>query len=98
MLQQRQQKSETGDKKVGFSTVSSGDGLLRKPGHLQTPRVGLPSAPRGGVLFRCGNGIGEDDLGQAVLVSGVGIGEVCFRFLEYGLAKLNNGAEAQIVA
>jgi hypothetical protein len=37
-------------------------------------------------------------LGQAVLVLRVGIGDVRFRFLKFGLAEFNNRAQTEIVA
>ena len=37
-------------------------------------------------------------MGQAVLVFGIGIGDVGFGFLEFGLAELDDGAKTEIVA
>jgi hypothetical protein len=43
-------------------------------------------------LLRCGDGISEDDLGQAILILGIGVGDVGLGFLEFGLAEFDDGA------
>jgi len=44
-------------------------------------------------LLRRRNGISEDDLGQAILVCGIRVGDVGLGFLEFGLAEFDDGAE-----
>ncbi len=43
--------------------------------------------------LRCGDGISEHDFGQAILIFGIGVGDVSFGFLEFGLAEFDDGAE-----
>jgi len=38
-------------------------------------------------LFRCGGGKGKDHLRHAVLVGGVGVGDVRLGFLQFGLGE-----------
>jgi len=37
-------------------------------------------------------------LGQAVLVAGIGVGDVGLGFLEFGLTEFNDGAKTEIIA
>ena len=45
-------------------------------------------AEQGKGLSRSGNRVREDDLGQAILVFGIGVGDVGLGFLEFGLAEV----------
>jgi hypothetical protein len=52
-----------------------------------------PPVPEMRVGLFCGaDGIREHDLRQTILVAGVGVADVRFRFLEFRLAELHNGA------
>jgi hypothetical protein len=59
---------------------------------------GLPPSNTRKDLLRCGYGKCEDNLGQAILVFGVGVLDVGFGFLEFGLGKFDDGAETKVVA
>jgi hypothetical protein len=48
--------------------------------------------PPGKGLLRRSDGIDEHDLGQAILVSRIRIGNIGFGFSEFGLAELHDGA------
>lgn len=58
----------------------------------------LCTGPEEPPLPGCGDCIGQGDLGEAILIAGVGVGNVGFGFLEFGLAGFDDGAEAEIVA
>src|SRR5271155_443158 len=51
---------------------------------------GCPRNKRG--LLGGAHGIGEHNLSQTVLVTSVGVGDVCFGFLQFGLGELHDGA------
>src|SRR4029077_4050132 len=48
-------------------------------------------------LLRRRNRIGEYQLGQAILVGGIGVGDVCFGLAQFRLGKLHYGAESQVI-
>src|SRR5689334_1345188 len=55
----------------------------------------IPLAPK---LFRCSSGKGKGYLGEAVLVGGVGVGDVRLGFLQLSLCEFHDGAETQVIA
>ena len=44
-------------------------------------------------LLRCGDGIGQNDLGQAILVAGISVGDVGLGFLKFSLAEFDYRAK-----
>src|SRR5579864_7219253 len=67
-------------------------------GAIQDVLKSRQAVPLAGRLFRCGDGKGQDHLGQAVLIGGIRIGNVRLGFLEFGLRELDDGTETQVVA
>ena len=70
---------------------------MRKTESSYASKGQLPLGTARRDLLRCGNGIGEDDLGQAILVAGIGVGDVSLGFLEFGLAEFD-GKSGRAVA
>jgi hypothetical protein len=91
--QQRQQRGKQGKRRA----ETKGCCWNRKD-IFELPRTRPLTFCTGKRLFRCGHGKGEDNLGQAILVFGVGVFDVGFGFLQLGLGKLNDGAETEMVA
>ena len=68
-------------------SASSDGGLCDKLSHPKTSEGRLPLGTARRDLLRWGNRISEDDLGQAILVFGIRVGDVGLSFLENGLAE-----------
>ena len=95
--QQQQAKVETSRKKA-VRPVSRPLAGCRKKRVIRKLRRAAPLGTARRDLLRRRDGISENHLGQAILVIGIRVGDVGLGFLEFGLAKFDDGAETEVVA
>src|SRR5260370_14383955 len=91
------------ERRIRDEKKGAGEWLVRSrvAGKIEAPEICQGRLPLGTArrdLLWCRDGIGEDDLGQPILVLGIRVGNVGLGFLEGSLAEFDDGAETDVVA
>jgi hypothetical protein len=95
---------------MGFSNSKDDKGTAASESHRglrqsvfgRSEPLWIPGEPfllmPGRSLLRRGNRIGQHYLRQAILIPGIGVGDVGFGLAQFRLAELHDGSEAQMVS